>query len=304
MSKPMSSPLESLKAYMDLTRIHFFFVWPLLFCSGLFLSFPRYGGFSWPLVGKAALMALLGFEAGFVLNDYVDRELDGRDVDPRLTRYWRPFGSRPLISGLVSPGNALILFLVLVAATSAIALTLPYPNSAYVLVIMAYSYAVEYFYQVRKRRQGSPIAQLIGRTDFTLFPVAGYLVNGRPDIVALLYFLFFYPFAQAHLGANDIIDMENDEARGMKTIPLLYGTRGTALWVLMFTLLHAGAAWFFIGVQGTVATYGIVVGLLLLLTANALILRGKEPSDWLRALPLFHMAMLAYVASMIADFFI
>ena len=300
----MSSPLESLKAYMDLTRIHFFFVWPLLFCSGLFLSFPRYGGFSWPLVGKAALMALLGFEAGFVLNDYVDREFDGRDVDPRLTRYWRPFGSRPLISGLVSPGNALVLFLVLVAATSALALTLPYPNSAYVLGIMAYCYAVEYFYQVRKRRQGAPLAQLIGRTDFTLFPVAGYLVNGRPDIVALLYFLFFYPFAQAHLGANDIIDVENDEARGLKTIPLLYGTRGTALWVLMFTLLHAGAAWFFIGFQGTVATYGIVVGLLLLLTANALILRGKEPTDWLRALPLFHVAMLVYVVSMIADFFI
>jgi 4-hydroxybenzoate polyprenyltransferase len=304
MSKPMASPLESLKAYMDLTRLHFFFVWPLLFCSGLFLSFPRYGGFSWLLVGKAALIALLGFEAGFVLNDYVDRELDGRDINPRLTRYWRPFGSRPLISGLVSPGNALTLFLILVAAASALVLTLPYPNSAYVLGIMAYSYAAEYFYQFKKRGQGAPIAQLIGRTDFTLFPVAGYLVNGRPDSVALLYFLFFYPFAQAHLGANDIIDVENDEARGLKTIPLLYGTRGAALWVLLFTVLHAGAAWLFIGVQGTVATYGIIVGLLLLLTANVLILRGKEPSDWLRALPLFHAAMLAYVASMIADFFI
>ena len=45
---------DSLKAYVDLTRLHFFFVWPLLFCSGLFLSFPRYGGFSWALVGKAA----------------------------------------------------------------------------------------------------------------------------------------------------------------------------------------------------------------------------------------------------------
>jgi 4-hydroxybenzoate polyprenyltransferase len=304
MSNFMTSPLESLKAYMDLTRLHFFFVWPLLFCSGLFLSFPRYGGFSWPLVGKAALIALLGFEAGFVLNDYVDRDLDGRDVDLKLTRYWRPFGSRPLISGLVSPGNALSLFLILVVAASALVLTLPYPNSAYVLGIMAYSYAAEYFYQVRKRGQNTPIAQLIGRTDFTLFPVAGYLVNGRPDSVALLYFLFFYPFAQAHLGANDIIDAENDKARDLKTIPLLYGTKGAARWVLLFTLLHAGAAWLFISVQGMAATYGIIAGLLLLLMANVLILRGKTPADWLRALPLFHMAMLAYVASMILDFFI
>jgi len=92
---------DSFKAYVDLTRLHFFFVWPLLFCSGLFLSFPRYGGFSWALVGKAALIALLGFEAGFVLNDYVDRDVDERDVDVKLTRYWRPFDSRPLPLSLI-----------------------------------------------------------------------------------------------------------------------------------------------------------------------------------------------------------
>ena len=30
---------EKLKAYLDLTRLHFLFVWPTLFCSGLFLAF-------------------------------------------------------------------------------------------------------------------------------------------------------------------------------------------------------------------------------------------------------------------------
>jgi 4-hydroxybenzoate polyprenyltransferase len=295
---------DSLKAYFDLTRLHFFFVWPLLFCSGLFLSFPRYGGFSWALVGKAALIALLGFEAGFVLNDYVDRDRDERDVDVKLTRYWRPFDSRPLPSGAVTPGNALLLFLILVAATSALILTLPSPNSIYVLGIMVYSYLAEYFYQVKKRSQGAPLAQLIGRTDFTLFPVAGYLINGRPDAVALLYFLFFFPFAQAHLGANDIIDFENDEARGLKTVPLLYGTRGTKHWILLFTILHIGGAYVFLSVQGSIATIGIMVGILLLLGANLLIQRGKTPEDWLKALPLFHLAMLVYVASMIIDYLV
>ena len=297
----MTALSDSLKAYVDLTRLHFFFVWPLLFCSGLFLSFPRYGGFSWALVGKAALIALLGFEAGFVLNDYVDRDLDGRDVDVKLTRYWRPFGSRPLPSGAVAPGSALLLFLVLVASTSALILTLPFPNSVYVLGIMAYCYLAEYFYQTKKRSQGAPLAQLIGRTDFTLFPVAGYLINGRPDYVALLYFLFFFPFAQAHLGANDIIDLENDEARDLKTIPVLYGTRGAKLWILVFTLLHVAGAYLFVGVHGSVATVGIAAGVFLLLVANVLILRGRTPGDWLRALPLFHGAMLVYVVSMIAE---
>ena len=293
---------DSFKAYVDLTRLHFFFVWPLLFCSGLFLSFPRYGGFSWALVGKAALIALLGFEAGFVLNDYVDRDVDERDVDVKLTRYWRPFDSRPLPSGVVTPGNTLLLFFILVAATSALILTLPPPNSIYVLGIMVYSYMAEYFYQVKKRNQGAPLAQLIGRTDFALFPVAGYLINGRPDAVTLLYFLFFFPFAQAHLGANDIIDFENDEARDLKTIPLLYGTRGTKHWILLFTILHIGGAYIFLSVQGSIATIGIMVGVLLLLGANLLIQRGRTPEDWLKALPLFHLAMLFYVASMIIDY--
>ena len=292
---------DTLKAYLDLTRLHFSIVWPLLFCSGLFLSFPKYGGFSWTLVGKAALIAFLGFEAGFVLNDYVDREVDGRDVDVKLTKYWRPFGTRPIPSGAITPSSALLLFGVLAASTSALILTLPYPNSLYVLGIMAYSYLMEYFYQVKKRDQEAPLAQLLGRTDFTLFPVAGYLINGHPDYVALLYLLFFYPFAQAHLGANDIIDSENDEARGLKTIPLLYGTEGAKVWIHLFTLLHMGGAYLFIGVQGTIATYGIAIGALLLLIANFLILRGESPSEWVKALPLFHLTMLTYVVSIILD---
>jgi 4-hydroxybenzoate polyprenyltransferase len=296
--------LGSLKPYLDLTRIHFFFVWPLLFCSGLFLSFSRYGGFSWGLVGRAALVAFLGFEAGFVLNDLVDGDLDSRDVEHSLTRYWRPFGTRPIPSGSVSRGQAWALFIGLAAGASALIVTLPYPNSVYVFAIMVYSYLMEAFYQVRKRGQTSPLAQLLGRTDFSLFPVAGYLCNGRPDGVALLYFLFFYPFAQAHLGANDIIDVVNDEARGLATVPLLYGRGGTKRWIFGFTVLHAAAALLFARVHGSAAIVGLGVGLLLLAAANLLIHRGESQGDWLRALPLFHVAMLVYVVSIIVDYFV
>ena len=296
--------LGRLKPYLDLTRIHFFFVWPLLFCSGLFLSFPRYGGFEWGLVGRAAAIALLGFEAGFVLNDLVDGEVDALDVEDSLTRYWRPFGTRPIPDGSVPRGGAAALFLGLVAAASALIFTMPYPNSTYVFAIMVYSYVVEVFYQLRKRSQGWPLAQLLGRTDFSLFPVAGYLCNGRPDAVALIYFLFFYPFAQAHLGANDIVDMVNDDARGLATVPHLYGVRGAKRWIHGFSLLHAAAAVLFTGVHGWVAVAGLGVGLLLLLAANTRIHRGETQGEWLKALPFFHAAMLVYVASMIADFYV
>jgi 4-hydroxybenzoate polyprenyltransferase len=296
-------PLNSIKAYLDLTRLHFFIVWPLLFCSGLFLSFHTYGGFTWLLVAKAALIALLGFEAGFVLNDYVDAELDRRDIEDKLTRYWRPFGTRPIPSGSVTRGQAWALFLVLAAAASALTFTLPSPHSAYVFAIMLYSYAMEYFYQVKKRSQGFPIAQLVGRTDFALFPVAGYLANGQPDATAVAYLIFFYPLAQVHLGLNDLIDHANDVARGLRTIPVLYGLDGAKRWVLVFTALHLVRAYMFFRDMGPIMTYSFAAGLVLLTAANILIMRGRDSAAWLRALPLLHMTLLIYVTTMIADFF-
>ncbi|MBN2518670.1 MAG: UbiA family prenyltransferase [Candidatus Altiarchaeota archaeon] len=295
---------QILKAYIDLTRAHFFFAWPLLFCSGLFLAFLNYGGFSLPPIIKAALIAILGFEAGFVLNDYVDRELDKKDVDQRLTRYWRLFKERPIPSGLIKPKQALVLFIGLVAATTLLILTLPHPNSIYVLVIMSYSYCLEYFYQVRKRNQNLPLAQLLGRTDFALFPVAGYLVFGMPDIAALLYFAFFYLFAMAHLGMNDIIDLENDKARGLKTVTVLYGISGTVRWIMAFTLLHFVAGLFFMTGIGPVACTGFLIGVFLLTFANLNLIRKQDSGTGLKVLPLFHVTMLVYSASIILEFFI
>ena len=134
---------ETLAALADLTRIHFFFVWPLIFCSGLALAFQNYGGFSWALVGRAALIGFLGFEAGLVLNDYIDREYDRREINGSLTRYWRPFGERPIPAGKISPRAAFVVFLALAVPAAVLAATLPAPHNLYVLGIMGYSYVVE-----------------------------------------------------------------------------------------------------------------------------------------------------------------
>ena len=288
---------ENLAALADLTRAHFFFVWPLLFCSGLALAFANYGGFSWELVGRAALIGLLGFEAGLVLNDYVDREHDRRDINGALTRYWRPFGERPIPTGRISPRTAFVLFLALAGAAAALAATLPAPHNLYVLGIMGYSYLVECFYQTKKRSQTRPLAQVIGRTDFALFPVAGYLVHANPDVTALLIFLFFYPWALAHLAANDIADVANDRARGMATIPVLYGMKGAAVWVVGFSIVHAMTALALGITLGPVALGGFLVGLILLGAATRLILKEEAA---MRALPLIHATLIIYAAAMIA----
>jgi 4-hydroxybenzoate polyprenyltransferase len=296
---------ETIKAYMDLTRLHFFFVWPILFCAGLFLAFQYYDSFSWLLVIKVALIGFLGFEAGLVLNDIVDGDLDKRDVEfDKLTKYWRVFGKRPISQGLIARQSAILLFGLLVAVTSILIFTLPFPQALYVFGIMVVCYCLEVFYQIKKRSQNFPVAQLIGRIDFTLFPLAGYLCLGSPSVNILLFGFFFYPLALAHLGVNDISDVANDQVKEVKTIPLLYGLKGTAYWILFFSVIHLVATIIFLNVLGTIAIAGFAVGFSLIAIGNLIILKGKNADSGMKALPMFHVAMLIYAITIILEYVI
>jgi 4-hydroxybenzoate polyprenyltransferase len=291
---------KSVKAYIDLTRLHFFFVWPILFCSGLFFAFQYSDGFSWLLILKVVFIGFLGFEAGLVLNDIVDRDIDKKDVEfDKMTKYWRVFGTRPIPQGLISQQKASLLFVLLVAITTLIIFTLPFPQSIYVFSIMVTCYCLEAFYQIKKRKQNFPFAQLIGRIDFTLFPLAGYLCLGSPGINILLFAFFFYPLALAHLGVNDISDVANDQVKEMNTIPILYGLKGAAYWILLFSIIHFAAAIVFLNVLGTLAIAGFAVALLLISTGNFIILKEKNADSGMKALPLFHLAMLIYAVTII-----
>jgi 4-hydroxybenzoate polyprenyltransferase len=181
---------------------------------------------------------------------------------------------------------------------------LPFPQAFYVFGIMLVCYCLEVFYQIKKRNQNFPFAQLIGRIDFTLFPLAGYLCLGAPSLNVLLFGFFFYPLAQAHLGVNDISDVANDQVKDMKTIPLLYGLKGTVYWILLFSILHIVAATFFLSVLGIIAIAGFAVSFTLIAAANIIILKGKNAAAGMKALPMFHVAMLIYAITIILEYII
>ena len=291
---------EKLKAYIDLTRAHFAPVWPILFVSGLMLAFRNGGFFSWELLILAIFIGLFGFEAGMVLNDIVDHNIDKKDREDTLTNYWRPFKERPIPSGKVSLREAILVFFVLVAITVILILFVPFPNLIYIYIIMVYAYLMEVFYQMVKRKQKFPIAQILGRTDLLLFPIAGYLLFGQFNITIVYYLLFMYPWALAHLGANDIVDIENDKAKGLKTIAGLYGVKGNKIWVHSFSAIHLITSVIFVLFDlGLVAIYGFAASWLLIIVANIIIMRGKEAKSWLKALPMFHASLLIYILSMI-----
>jgi 4-hydroxybenzoate polyprenyltransferase len=293
----------TIRAYIDLTRLQFFFAWPLLFCSGYLLATSVYGNFAWFDLGRVCLIGFFGFEAGLILNDYIDREYDKKDIESdKLTKYWRIYRTRPIAAGLISPNQALGLFLGFAAITTGLVATLPYPHSLIVLLIMVYCYTIEIFYQIEKRQpQQFPFAQLIGRTDFALFPVAGYLCLGNPDLNAFLYFVFFYPFALAHLGVNDLVDVTNDRARGMSTIPILYDIPRTTCWIAGFTIIHAMMAILFMTRLGWIGRAGLVTGLILLMAANGVIVKNRTPEAGLKVLPLFHVTMILYAGAIALD---
>lgn len=299
--------MKKFKAYLDLLRLHFFFVWPTLFCAGLFLGFFFNGNFSYTLILQSVLIGFFGFEAGLVLNDIVDANIDKKELpsDNKLTKYWRPFGNRPISQVLISRNQAIAVFVALVAITVAVTLTLPYPHSLYILAIMTTCYCLEAFYQLKKRHEGFPIAQVIGRMDFALFLVAGYLVVGQPDLNALLLFLFFYPLALAHLGVNDLIDASNDIAKEVKTIPTLYSIKSTAYWILLFTMAHFAFTIVFLINLGTILPIALFgVSLTILTIGNLKIMQKKSPEATIKILPLFHIAMLIYAITLILNFII
>jgi 4-hydroxybenzoate polyprenyltransferase len=297
----------TVKAYFDLLRLHFFFVWPSLFCGGLFFGFILNGGFSLTLILQAVLIAFFGFEAGLVLNDVIDANLDKKELpnDKKLTKYWRPFGRRPICEGLISQTKAAAVFVVLVAIAGALIATLPFPHSIYVLTLMFVCYGLEVFYQLKKRHESAPIAQVVGRIDFALFLAAGYLCVGNFDLNVLVLFLFFYPLALAHLGVNDLADVANDQAKGMNTPVTLYGAKATLYWILGFSLLHFAMAALFLYTLGSAwAIVGFAVSFTLIAALNVILLRGKTAEAAMKALPMLHLSMLIYAITIIATYFL
>ncbi|NLE03649.1 MAG: UbiA family prenyltransferase [Crenarchaeota archaeon] len=294
---------QKIRAYLDLLRVHFFFVWPILFLSGLFLAFQIYGNFSLTTIFQGMLIGFLGFEAGLVLNDIVDTNYDKKEVEfDKLTKYWRPFGKRPISQGLISKQNATVFFVMLVIFTSIVIFTLPFPNSIYIFTIMTICYCLEVFYQIIKRNEKYPFAQIIGRVDFALFLVAGYLCVGNLDLNVLVLFLFFYPLALAHLGINDLADVVNDKEKGLQTIPTLYGITGTVYWINAFSIIHFLTATIFFINFGTIALSGFALSFTLLLFVNLLIFKEKTTKVAIKVLPIFHVSMLVYAISIIVNY--
>ncbi len=296
--------IDKIKGYIDLTRAHFAPVWPLLFSTGLMLAFKENNFFSWSLLIRVALIGLFGFEAGMVLNDIWDRNIDQIEPDEGMTKYWRPFKERPIPTKKVSLAEAIVIFCVCLSVAIGLIATLPFPNFRYVYGIMIYAYSVETFYNLVKRNQKFCFAQLLGRTDLAVFPIAGYLCYGSFTSLSIpLILAFIYPWALAHLGTNDLADYENDQAKQLKTVTVLYGLKINVFWISIATLLNISMIpilYIFLDL-GFIMLGGAIAAAVILTLANILIIIKRSTKISLKVLTMFHVSLLIYCVTIITD---
>jgi 4-hydroxybenzoate polyprenyltransferase len=112
--------------------------------------------------------------------------------------------------------------------------------------------------------------------------------------------LFLYPWAQAHLGINDLGDYENDKAKNLKTITILYGIKGNVKWIAYFTLVNIGFAILLVLFKlGMIAFIGFSLSFIILITTNIILIKNQTPNTATKLLPRYHASLLIYILSII-----
>jgi len=199
-------------------------------CGGMMLASP--GGLP-PAFLLLALAGIAGVIAcGCVLNNYIDRDIDGT---MRRTR------GRVLVKGLVAPAAALRYAWVLGGSGLALLYTQATPLSAFCAAIGLTIYVVAYsLYFKRNSVHGTLIGSLAG----AMPPVIGYTaVAGAIDLAALLLFTMFSLWQLPHAYAIAIFRRDDHLQAGLPVLPLVRGLgaakRRIAFCILLFTVTAA-----------------------------------------------------------------
>ncbi len=179
------------------------------------------------------LPSLLGFLTAFTLtgasmaiNDYFDRFVDAINQP-----------SRPLPSGLVSPGEAIgfALALGMVGLISAGLSSLEY-HSPLPFLIAAFSLFLSSYYSVKGKRMGL-IGNIMVSTCVGIPFVYGSLIVGvGPTPPLILFVLMAFLSNTGREILKGIADVKGDRVRGVKTLALTIGPRQAAFSVLGFYL--------------------------------------------------------------------
>ncbi len=168
----------------------------------------------------AMLAVFFETAAGNVINDYFDYNIDLIN---------KP--ERPIPSGRISITNGRNYAYLLFILGTICGFLISYLTSNWIpFMIVLISDIILYLYAYKLKT-----TPLIGNLTVAFmtgfgFVFGGYSIN-NPSIITTSIFLGFFAFVMtaARELAKDIEDMEGDKAEGAKTLPILYGTKITAI---------------------------------------------------------------------------
>lgn len=199
-----------LLAYARLVRLNrpigiFLLLWPALWA----LWIAGAGNPPWPILLIFIAGVVLMRSAGCAINDFADRDLDGLVVRTR---------ERPIAAGLISPGEALGVFLVLSLAAFGLVLLLDWRTIA--LSVVALALAV--IYPFTKRYTHLPQV-FLGAAFGWAVPMAFTAVTGSIPAIAWVLFSAALVWALVYDTQYAMADREDDLRIGNKSTAILFG---------------------------------------------------------------------------------
>ena len=261
---------ERLRAYALLVRFHrpigsLLLLWPALWALWL----AGEGQPPWSVVLIFIAGVFLMRSAGCAINDYADRDWDG------LVRRTR---ERPLATGLVSPREALGVFLVL----SLVAFLVALPLNWLTIALSPVALGLAALYPFMKRFTHWPQV-FLGAAFGWAVPMSYTAVLGTIPLQGWLLFLAALIWALIYDTQYAMVDREDDLAIGIKSTAIRFGRHDRLiigllqlvfLALLTFIGLEAGrGAWFLLGLA-------VAAGLAVY---QQVLIRDREPAACFRA---------------------
>ena len=221
---------ERLRRYAKLIRLDrpigiFLLMWPALWA----LWIAGEGHPPWRVVLIFIVGVVLMRSAGCAINDYADRDFDGRVTRTR---------ERPITAGLVSPKEALAVFLVISLLAFALVLLLNWQTVA--LSVVALALAVIYPFMKRY----TYVPQLVlGAAFGWAVPMAFMAVTGSVPFIAWWLFGATLLWALIYDTEYAMVDREDDLKIGIKSTAILFGRHDRLIIGLLQLLLLALLGW-------------------------------------------------------------
>ena len=185
------------------------------------------------LITLFVLGTLLMRSAGCIINDYFDMEFDG-SVDRTK--------NRPLVTGVIKPSEALVLFFLLIMASCSLLIWMNWLT----IKVAALGLGLAIFYPLTKRFFAIPQLFLGLAFSWGIIMVSAAELN-QINLISLVLFISCFFWILAYDTAYAMSDKEDDVKVGLRSSALTFGNRVVHFFI-SFHLIALGV-WSWLGYQ-------------------------------------------------------